>query len=128
VWLGLAVGAFACGYLLQRKRGSAQILATPHAASSAVTERDPAAALLSFLAQELGISAAAVHSPDLRARISVRGIPVALCERTAALFEALQAERYGGPPVADAADRLADLREEWRRSLPHSGLSLPPRA
>jgi hypothetical protein len=82
----------------QRARGAARACERTLAAGG-----DPGAALAQYLADRLGVPAAAVIGPDLPARLAAARLPPDLAAEFAAAIESSTAARYGGGGGLDAA-------------------------
>jgi len=79
---------------------------------------DAAEAFAEFLAARLGSAAAAVITPDLRARLGAAGAPDDLADHAAATLERLVAARYArAGTMARAAEGLGGLVEALERAL-----------
>ena len=118
-WYGFGLAALTVGvwWLMRRAMSGRRARKPAPEADPVQLTLDSAAGCSAFLARELGIAEPQLHAPDLRLRLRERGVPESLVESAASLFEALQAERYGGPPVAHAASQWAALRDEWACSV-----------
>lgn len=79
--------------------------AAPHAAT-----REP---LEAWLAARLGWPAASLADHALAAKLEAQGIPAELAAATASFLQEMDAARYGGPEVAEAAARRDTLQRAW---------------
>ncbi len=117
---GFALALIFWTLLRNRTRIVARFVAAPPPTESlpmaAASTSDPAAAWSAFLVERTGLTPSALHEPRLATRLQEHGVSKELATRGAQLFEDLQAARYGGPPVADAATRLHALIAEWPRT------------
>jgi len=116
--LGLLAGPWiACGmlalFLAMRRRRAGDVAG--RRARCALREfrrdlaagREPADALVAYLAARLGLPEAAVIGPDLAARLQQAGVDEGLAGDAAAATESGVAARYGGTAVLDAAQAEA---------------------
>lgn len=86
--------------------------ATPPVQVPSEIERDPAAAFAAFLADRFQCSTSSLHDPDLASRLEAQGCPRELAAQVAALFDRLQALRYGGESWSGAAAAVRAAMEE----------------
>ena len=95
----------------QRRRGPA-----PSSFEASPPEEGPAPAdpLEAALVARLGCPPAALVGPGLASRLQAAGADPGLAARAAALHAERLGARYGGPPVADEAARLAAVVEALR--------------